>query len=153
MYQERYFHSKTIQKMKQGDYFQTSFYFLKGLVTTSHFVHDFSRKMFPMLYSINWPSFIFWLPLLLNILDNICFKIDCWSGCDVMKFPVQFIFLIKSHLQSFSWYFETFWYFAKFSFHHKRKNARLLLTNTEYTSCLTSCRAAKDLGSWETRKS
>ena len=31
-----------------------------GLVSPPHFVYDFSRKMFLMLHSINWPSFIFW---------------------------------------------------------------------------------------------
>ena len=37
-------------------------------------------------------------------------------------------------------YFETFWCFTKFSFHHKRNDVRLLLKNMVYTSCLTSCR-------------
>ena len=27
-----------------------------GLVSPSHFVYDFSRKMFLMLHSINWPN-------------------------------------------------------------------------------------------------
>ena len=55
----------------------------------------------------------------------------------------QTIFVIANgarHLipQSFS-YFETFGCFTKFSFHHKRNDARLLLINTVYTSCFTSC--------------
>ena len=29
-----------------------------GLGSPTHFVHDFSIKMFLMLYSINWPNFI-----------------------------------------------------------------------------------------------
>ena len=29
-----------------------------GLLSPPHFVHDFSRKMFLMLHSINWPNFI-----------------------------------------------------------------------------------------------
>ena len=48
-----------------------------GLVTPPHFVYDFSRKMFLMLYSVNWPSFIVLLSLLLQILSNMCFKTDC----------------------------------------------------------------------------
>ena len=41
------------------------------MVSPVHLVYDFSRKMFLMLYSINWPNFIVWLPLLLEILGNI----------------------------------------------------------------------------------
>ena len=61
----------------------------KGLevVSSTHFVYDFSTKMFLMLYFINWPKFIAWLPLLLEILDNI--------GCDVINFEINLIFLIK----------------------------------------------------------
>ena len=46
----------------------------KGLVIVSlpHFVYDFSRKMFLIFYSINWPKFIALLPLLLEILENVC---------------------------------------------------------------------------------
>ena len=46
-----------------------------GLVSPPHFMYDFSRKMFLMLHSINWPNFIVWLSLLLEILSNIC--INC----------------------------------------------------------------------------
>ena len=31
-----------------------------GLVSPPHFVYDFSRKIFLMLHSINWPNFIVW---------------------------------------------------------------------------------------------
>ena len=47
------------------------------LVSLPHFVYDFSRKMFLMLHSINWPNFIVWLALLLKILGNICITIVC----------------------------------------------------------------------------
>ena len=42
-----------------------------GMVSSVYFVYNFSRNMFLMLYFINWPSFIVWLPLLLEILGNI----------------------------------------------------------------------------------
>ena len=42
-----------------------------GMVSPVHFAHNFSRKMFCMLYSTNWPNLIVWFPLLLDILDNI----------------------------------------------------------------------------------
>ena len=57
-----------------------NFVFLdKGLriVSPAYFVYDFSTKMFLMLYSINWPNFIVWLPLLLEILGNMCITIVC----------------------------------------------------------------------------
>ena len=48
-----------------------------GPVSPSHFMYDFSRKMFLMLNSINWPNFIVSLPLLFEILGNICIMIVC----------------------------------------------------------------------------
>ena len=48
-----------------------------GIVCPPHFVYDFSRKMFFMLYFINWPNSIAWLPLLLEILVSMCIAIAC----------------------------------------------------------------------------
>ena len=48
-----------------------------GIVSPAHFVYDFSRKMFLMLYSITLPNFIVWLPLLLEIFGNMCVAIVC----------------------------------------------------------------------------
>ena len=58
-------------------------------------MYDFSRKMFLVLHSINWPNFIVWLPLPLEILDNMCITIVCYPGSDVIKFEINLIFLIK----------------------------------------------------------
>ena len=66
-----------------------------GIISPAHFVYDFSTKMFLMLYSINWPNFIAWLPLLLEILGNMCIAIVCYPGCDVMDFEINLIFLIE----------------------------------------------------------
>ena len=50
----------------------------KGLgLAPPHFVYDVSRKMFLMSYSINWPDFIVWFPLILEILGNMSFEVDC----------------------------------------------------------------------------
>ena len=51
----------------------------KGLwiVSPSHFVHDFSRKIFLVLQFINWPNFTVCLPLLLEILGIMCITIAC----------------------------------------------------------------------------
>ena len=46
-----------------------------GIVSTAHFVYDFLTKVFFMLYSINQPNFIAWLPLLLELLGNMCIAI------------------------------------------------------------------------------
>ena len=45
-----------------------------GLVLPPYFMHDFSRKMFLMLHSTNWPNFIVWLPLLLEILGQYAYS-------------------------------------------------------------------------------
>ena len=66
-----------------------------GIVSPPQFVYDFSRKIFLMLYSITWPNFIAWLPLLLEILVNMCIANLCQPGCDVTEFEINLIFLIK----------------------------------------------------------
>ena len=98
-----------------------------GLVSPPHFVHDFSRKMFLMLLSINRPNFIVWLPLLLEILGNMFITIACWPDCDVIKFEIKLITLIKpfwymtkksrqklKHLENG----KSFWSEIKIVFHH-----------------------------------
>ena len=55
-----------------------NFYFLTkglGLVSPPHFLHYFLGKLLLMLHSINWPNFIVWLPLLLDISGNVCIVI------------------------------------------------------------------------------
>ena len=47
------------------------------IVSPAHFVYDFSTKMSLLLYSINRPNFIAWLPLLLEILGSTCIAIVC----------------------------------------------------------------------------
>ena len=69
-----------------------------GIVSAAHFVYDFSTRMFLMLYSINWPNFIVCLPLLYQILDNMCIAIVYYPGCDVINFRINLIFLIKPFL-------------------------------------------------------
>ena len=82
-----------------------TFIFLwKGLVLASkqHFVDDFSKKTFLILYSINWPNFIIWLTLLLEILDNMCGVIICHPVCAVMSFEINFSFLTKPFYSFFN---------------------------------------------------
>ena len=47
----------------------------------ANFVYDFSRQIFLMLYSFNRPNFIACLPLLLEILGNICIAIVYFPVC------------------------------------------------------------------------
>ena len=51
-----------------------------------HFLHDFWKKMLLLLYSINWPNFIVWSPLLREILGSMCMVLVCWPDCDVINF-------------------------------------------------------------------
>ena len=65
-----------------------------GIVFPPHFVCDFLRKMFLMLYSINISNFLVWLPLLIEILGNMCIEIACFPYGDVINFEINLIFLI-----------------------------------------------------------
>ena len=65
------------------------------LISLPHFLHNFWRKIFSLLYSINWPRFIAWLLLLCEILGNMCIAIIFKPGCDVMNFEINLIFPIK----------------------------------------------------------
>ena len=47
------------------------------LVFLPYFLHNVWRKIFLLIYSINWPSFIVWLSLLREILGNMCTVIVC----------------------------------------------------------------------------
>ena len=66
-----------------------------GIISPPQFVNDFSRKMLLMFYSINWPNFIVWLPLLLDILGYMCVAIICFPGCGGINFEINLIFVIK----------------------------------------------------------
>ena len=65
------------------------------IVSSPHFVYDFSKKMFLMLYSINWRNLIVWFLLLLEILGNICIAIVSFPGCGFINFKINLIFLVK----------------------------------------------------------
>ena len=66
-----------------------------GIVFQTHFVYDFSRKIFLLLNSIKRPNFIVWLPLLFEILANICIAIVCYPGCDAINFEILSFVIIK----------------------------------------------------------
>ena len=65
------------------------------LVSLPHFLHNFWRKIFLLLCSINWRNFIVWLPLFCEILGNMFIAIVRWTGCDVMNCETNLAFLIK----------------------------------------------------------
>ena len=66
-----------------------------GIASVPDFMYNFFKKMFLMLYSVNWPNFIAWLTLLFKILVNMCIAFVCQPGCVVIDFEVNLIFLIK----------------------------------------------------------
>ena len=74
-----------------------------GIVSPPHFVYDFWKKMFLMVYSINWPNFIVWLPSLLEILGNIRIAILRFPGFDVFFFFNQVIFLHGQKVKTKFW--------------------------------------------------
>ena len=73
------------------------FWKLKGLelVSLPHFLHNFWREIFLLLYSINWSNFIVLLPVLCEVFGNMCIAIVCKPGCGVRNFGVNLIFIIK----------------------------------------------------------
>ena len=64
------------------------------LVSPLQFLYDFSRKIFLILHSINWPNIIVWLPLLLKILGNMCITIVFLTKLWRHKFEFDLIFFI-----------------------------------------------------------
>ena len=67
-----------------------------GLAFPPHFEYDYPRKIFLMLYSIIRPNFFVWLPLLLEILDNICIGITCLPVCDALNFEINLNFFYQT---------------------------------------------------------
>ena len=92
---------KYIDTKLQSNWFHLILSFFKKikrgleLCTLPHFLHNFWRKIFILLRSVNRPNFIVWLSLLCEILGNMCIGIVCKPGCDVMDFEVSLIFQIK----------------------------------------------------------
>ena len=79
-------YKKTCKKAKRG----------LELVSQPPFLHDFGRKSFSTLYSINWLNFVVWLPYyLFGILSNMYTLIVCFPDCDFMNFKIYLSFLIK----------------------------------------------------------
>ena len=63
-----------------------------GIVSSPHFVHHFSKKMFLILYFINWTNFIVWLLLLFEVFGNMCIAIVCSPDCDTINFQINLCF-------------------------------------------------------------
>ena len=61
------------------------------IVTLPHFLHEFWRKIFLMLYSINWPNFVLLLHLLLKIFGSMCIVVICLAVCDVISLKLTFL--------------------------------------------------------------
>ena len=58
------------------------------------FLHHILCMMFQE-KCFSWSNFIVWLLLPLEILGNMCITIVCEPRCDVIKFEINLIFLIK----------------------------------------------------------
>ena len=87
-----------------------------------------------MLFSINWPNFIVWLPLLLEILGKICVIIICCPVCDIINIEINLSFFIK-----------------RFFYHilSKKKNTLIVNIQTAYLTHfwpISSCYAPENTG-------
>ena len=89
------------------------FYESLGLTSPPYFVCVFSRKTFLILYYINWPNFIFWLPLLLEISGNMSIVIFCYTIFDVINFEIFLSLLIKSFSYMIEYSVKKLKYFKK----------------------------------------
>ena len=58
-------------------------------------MHDFQEKCFSSCILLTYQFSLPDLPLLLEILGNICIIIACIEGSDVMNFQINLIFLIE----------------------------------------------------------
>ena len=67
----------------------SNLYFYLGLTYPSHFMYDFSKKLFFMLYSIIGQNFIVSLLLLLEILSNMCIVLTFCPLCNVIIFEIN----------------------------------------------------------------
>ena len=86
-----------------------------------------------MLFSINCPNFIVFLPLLLEIYSNMCTATVCFTSCNVLNFEINGRFLMtnKDFLQNIKIHvFDTaaFWGFTKREFAAKEGQS----TQTKY---------------------
>ena len=59
-------------------------------------MYGFCRKIFLMLYYLKWPNFITWLPLLPEILGNMCILILFFPVCEAINFKIYPSLLIKA---------------------------------------------------------
>ena len=65
------------------------------LISLPHFLHDFWREIVLTLYLINWPNFIVWLSLLLEIFGNMCILIIWCRFSDIINFEIKHSVLVK----------------------------------------------------------
>ena len=65
----------------------------RSQISLSYFQHDFWRKIFLLCFT-NWPNFIVWLSLLLEMLSNMCIII-CFPVYHIINFEINCSFLIK----------------------------------------------------------
>ena len=90
--------SRGLPKYIKTKFLITCFYLIKKRSGTSlpvTFSASFFKQKFRTWYSINWPNLIAWLPLILEILANICVVIICLPVCDAINVENNLSFLIR----------------------------------------------------------
>ena len=91
--------------------------FLKGSeARLLYHILYFWRKIFLILNFINWPNFIIWLSLLLEILGNICIVVIC---CPVCNFEINCSFLRSISDAVLTWGLPEFLHLVRFRLTNK----------------------------------
>ena len=86
------------------------------LVSLSHFLYDFWRKIFIVLYSVNWANFSVWLLFLLEILDilqyvycNYLFSsLQKFKTSKILKLLLAFFHHADPRVSLWKWLFQKF---------------------------------------------
>ena len=66
------------------------------LISLLHFQHDFWRRIFLMLYFINWPNLLSNCLCFLGILSNLYIVLICFPVCDAIDFVVILLVYFRS---------------------------------------------------------
>ena len=111
------------------------------LASPPYFVYNFSRKVFCILYSTNWPNFVVWLPL----------RFRYWGICVMQLFVSK---VLTSKILKFTWTFQSgrfsTWPKNQDKIYISRKRKELLRWNKNifhYFSKFFSCQKLSE--TWE----
>ena len=119
----------------------------RGLVFP-HFVNDFSKNVSYVSHSINWPNFILWFPLLLEILVNMCIR-PCAVDLSFIKTythqKIQALFCCIHIDYTANFVQKCFVFLSIFSFEYKNRKEKYTLMLMGHKHHFSSTRSKKTL--------